>query len=278
MIEYLGDDLKMFTVEQGIPSTELHQALVAIASVHAGAWNEPYFKPISEGGKNEYILDGIVLPKVFIEFGLGGWDTYLDILKKEFPQHPNLVPDLSYMFKNMGKWWQASKGGNMTIGSMDLRSENVLWKKLEDGTFECVLIDHQGWNYGAPMRDVVMLLGTSMQMDDINGDFMGHLRYYYDALIAAGVDAGTYTWEQAQDDIAVGFYAVLIFGGAMIEIIDGLKTAVAAMDGTEDNFQETKNMAENFDSMAKAIRTKALVGYKLMEKECTAAAEWVRSI
>ena len=279
MIEYLGDDLKMFELEAGIPKAEVREALTAVSSIHAAAWNDDYFKTCQDGGSNHYILSGTEIGKIFIEFGKGGWDSYCKILTEEFGEEfPNLVPDLDYMFHNMSNWWTASKTGNMTIGSMDLRSENVLWKKNADGTtFTCVPIDHQGWNNCAPMRDAAMLLGTSMQNADIESDLVDHSRFYYDGLVAAGVDGTSYSWADAQDDIAVSLFVPLIFGGAMIEIITTMKEAAAAMDGTEDNYQETVNMAENFDSMAKAIRSKAIVGYRLMEKEMTEAAKWARS-
>ena len=279
MIEYLGDDLKMFELEAGIPKTEMREALTAVSCIHAAAWNDDYFTPCLDGGSNHYILSGIEIGKIFYEFGKGGWPSYMQILTDEFAAElPNLVADADYMFNNMGKWWTTGKTGNMTIGSMDLRSENILWKKNADGTFTCVPIDHQGWNHCAPMRDAAMLLGTSTQTADIESDLMDHFRFYYDALVAAGVDSTTYSWADAQDDIAISMFIPIIFGGAMIEIISTLKDAVAAMDGTEDSYQETKNMAENFDSMAKAIRAKAIVGYRMMEKEMTEAAKWARTL
>jgi hypothetical protein len=221
MIEYLGDDLKMFTLDEGIPNTEIKEALTAFASIAAGSWNDDYVTPIAEGGSNEYILDSTKMPMVWHDFGSGGWKTYISILTDEVgAKFPKLADDIDYAFWNMDKWMNASKHGNKCLSSMDLRSENVLWKKTADGSFECVPIDHQAWYKAAPMRDIAMLLLTSSQRDQIKPELMNHVRFYYDALIAAGVPAAQYSWDQCKEDFHACVYIALIFGGAFIEMIE----------------------------------------------------------
>jgi len=278
MIEYLGDDLKMFTIEGGIPKKEMREALKAFAGIHAGSWNDDYCLPVAEGGANHYILNGGKMPMLWQEFGGPGWSKYMAILEEENgAECPNMVSDLTYAFENMHNWWGASKAPNKALSSMDLRSENVLWRKTADD-FECVPIDHQAWWYGAPMRDIAMLLMTSSERDAIKPDLVDNIKYYHQELIAAGVDAEKFSWEQCLEDFAVSAHVALIFGGAMIEIIDNLKETVAAMDGTEDAYQETKNMTENFDALATTIRTKAAIGYKAIQKECEAAGQYIRGL
>ena len=221
MIEYLGDDLKMFTIDEGIPNMEMKEALTACASIAAGSWNDDYVTPIAEGGANDYMLDASQIPLLWREFGQGGWKSYLSILTDEVgTKFPKLVDDIDCAFSKMDKWMSASKHGNKCLSSMDLRSENVLWKKAADGSFECVPIDHQCWHKTTPMRDIAIFLLTSSQRDQIKPELMNHVRFYYDALIVAGVPAAQYSWDQCKEDLHASVYTALIFGGAMIETIE----------------------------------------------------------
>jgi len=279
MIEYLGDDLKMFNIEDGIPNKELQEALTAFASIHAGSWNDSYCVPIAEGGTNHYINDGNQMPVLWQEFGSGGWDEYKKILTDEVgAKFPKLVADLDSAFKDLQAWLGKGKHGNTCLSSMDLRSENVLWKKTADGSFECVPIDHQAWWVAAPMRDIAMLLITSSQRDQIKPQLMNHLRFYYDSLIAAGVSADQYSWAQAQEDFHACVYVALIFGGAMIEMIGIFSENVKTMSPTDAHYQETVNMRDNIAALALTVRSKAVIAYELLQPECEAAADWIRSM
>lgn len=280
MIEYMGDDLKMFTVADGIPVMELKQALSTCAKTHAGAWNDPYLVPIRDGGENPYILSAPTTAKFFTIFAEGGWAPFCKALSKDCgAQHPSLVTDVTWAYTNMESWFTKSMSGHghRTLSSADLRSENLLWKKLPNGEFECNPIDHQAWWYGPPTRDILNLLLTSMQIDDMKDQLPLMLRHYYDALIAEGVDAATYSFVQFMQDAATGMWLVLIFSAGICQMVESMSKVVAELDPSDASYTETVTMRDNIIDLAYQFRTKALVGYNMYTDEMHAALDWMKT-
>ena len=52
-------------------------------------------------------------------------------------------------------------------------------------------------------------LGTSMQYADIESDLVDHSRFYYDGLVAAGVDGTSYSWADAHCYLLVAMHETI---------------------------------------------------------------------
>jgi hypothetical protein len=264
MIEYLGDDLKLHSIpEGGIPLADMIDAVQTVAKIHAASWNDSTLKDTSAGGTNFWMNHSTELGQLFQIFGASGWESFVAGLE---PGDPSLAADCDAAYKNMDKWMHASVGGHAhrTLSSLDLRSENLIWRKTgpADDAYECVPIDHQAWWFAPPTRDIAMLLATSMQADDIQGEFMNCCKAYHAALLAEGVES--YSWEMFQLDLGVSCWLPLVFGGTFQGTIDTMKAAVAEMSGDEPNFKEMETMLSNLIELQGVFVSKAITCIELL--------------
>ena len=158
-------------------------------------------KPVKDGGTNVYINSGSITGSMFRRFiGQEAMDGFVAFLKEDTTADPRLVPGLVAAFDNMPNWYHVGATKHCVLSSFDLRAENLLWRRTNPGDdahpeYECVPIDHQGWWYGPPTRDLVMLCLTTMEKGEIKGEFENCLKLYYDALVTNGLDTVMYTWE-----------------------------------------------------------------------------------
>lgn len=264
MIEYLGDDLTLFDVADGIPTPEVIEALQNVAKIHVTAWNDISCLDGQSGGTNHYMLCAAGTGSFLQVFGRPGWATFMKRLSETYgATHPTLAADADLAFQKLDKWMHTvPPHGHRTIRSLDLRAENLIWRKIGQGCaqqdYECVQIDHQAWLFGPPTRDVALLLCTSMQKDRMATDFELCAKAYHTALVDAGVSDYSYT--QFLEDLGLSVWFPLILAGAMVDAITKTEATAAGMTGYEENYEELTNMLKNMTELQLNFQQKALIG------------------
>ena len=263
LIEYLGDDLKIYDMVEGAPTEAIQDALQTVAKLHAATWNDESLLPIKDGGTNFYINAAEQTGKCFQTFiGQEPFAQFHKHLATDESADPRLAPIAKVAYATMHQWLAAGCTENRTLASFDLRAENLIWRCTNSGQepaeYECVPIDHQGWWLAPPTRDITMLCLSSLKESEVAGQFEGCLKIYYDALVASGV--ADYSYEQYMTDVKASCWVCLLFAAIIHKMAVAGEETVEAMTGDEDNYEEAKTMHANMVKMRDAFDIKARLG------------------
>eukprot|EP01048_Picozoa_sp_COSAG05_P016556 COSAG05_NODE_2145_length_3481_cov_4.068007_2_plen_339_part_00 len=153
LMEYLGDDLKKVELESGITEEETVQAMTALANLHATFWNS-----------DDPVMDALFKPEDslgMIRGFMGGAECATNYAATDLTaaHGEKFGAYVTAAVKCMEEWDFKGCTANKTLCTWDLRTDNMVWRKTPGGPseFECVIIDHQVWCYGAaPMFDVAV--------------------------------------------------------------------------------------------------------------------------
>eukprot|EP00041_Stephanoeca_diplocostata_P015131 m.286815 g.286815 ORF g.286815 m.286815 type:complete len:405 (+) comp19937_c1_seq20:211-1425(+) len=149
LIEWLGDDLKIVDLDVGATLEETIDIVETLAKLHSRFWN------CDELLNKEYFFSSREMTDMFTGFGIfhneALTSSFLDKLQTMAPEgavSDAWVRSAKYAVAHPEAWlWKSVTSNNRTIGSIDFRINNVVWRRVHNQSkdYECVIIDHQLW-------------------------------------------------------------------------------------------------------------------------------------
>jgi len=274
LMEYLGDDLKKAETEDGISEEECEQAMEAIAKIHARFWNSEFLENWDAAFTMEeamFLILGFcggtpeTEPQVAYDFATNVLGTD-PALGAKFGAHCKAA------LKNHAQWYWKSRHstGNKTLCTWDLRTDNMVWRKLPGGAdkYEAVVLDQQIWCYtDAPMRDIACFFSCSATPEQMEDRVGRGLKKYHDTLVAEGVS--TYTWEQCNADFNDAVWhpvCMSCFGG---KIANDMDDTMETSEPGSTAYEEAKTMKHNIITMFNQIATRAKTLVELRDAYAT---------
>jgi len=248
LLEYLGDDAKLYSTRTGMSPEQVEQALSAAACVHGASWNDTSLLSAADGGDNTWINGSVQQADAFLDFaGAETMASFVGFLKAEVCERMGSTVGL--LLTNYSSWYTRGFTDSKCLSAFDLRPENLVWRCCGGDKYTCTIVDHQAWTYQAPAADVTMLAMSSLSIDQLTDHLQPALDTYYAAL-----QQTAYTKVAFMNDFRVSLWNVLVFSAMAFKMAI---TVQAMHDQIPDGAPMKHTLAAKIEGMSKNSRSMA---------------------